>query len=214
MFGFSEDVLAVLSGAVWGTSSVGLDEKEARRAGLDPAEPRLKKALTLAGELTGFPRHLSQHTGGFVITRTRLDEVVPLAHATMEGRTTVQWDKDDLDALGILKVDILALGMLTCLAHGFDLLTTHYGLSHGLADVPAEEKSVYDMISRADTIGVFQIESRGANVHAAAPETCHLLRSCHRSGDRAAGAHPGRHWCIPICAAGRGWRRSNIRRMN
>jgi error-prone DNA polymerase len=160
VFGFSEDVLAALSGAVWGTSSVAVEPQEARRAGLDPGEPRLQKALTLARELTGFPRHLSQHTGGFVITRTRLDEVVPLAHATMEGRTTVTWDKDDLDALGILKVDILALGMLTCLARGFDLLKRHYGVTHGLADVPAEEAPVYNMISRADTIGVFQIESR------------------------------------------------------
>jgi error-prone DNA polymerase len=160
IFGFSEDVLAALSGAVWGTSSVAIDPQEARRAGLDPDEPRLQKALALATELTGFPRHLSQHTGGFVITRTRLDEVMPLAHATMEGRTTVIWDKDDLDALGILKVDILALGMLTCLARGFDLLTKHYGITHDLAGVPPEEKAVYDMISRADTIGVFQIESR------------------------------------------------------
>ncbi|WP_020176690.1 error-prone DNA polymerase [Methyloferula stellata] len=160
VFGFSDDVLAALAGAVWGSSSVAVDDKEARRAGLDPTEARLKKALALASELTGFPRHLSQHTGGFVITRTRLDEVMPLAHATMEARTTVVWDKDDLDALGILKVDILALGMLTCLSRGFDLLETHYGVKHRLADVPAEEKPVYDMISRADTIGVFQIESR------------------------------------------------------
>ncbi len=160
VFGFTEDVLAALSGAVWGSSSVAVDDKETRRAGLDPAEPRLKKALALASELTGFPRHLSQHTGGFVITRTRLDAVVPLAHATMDGRTTIEWNKDDLDALGILKVDILALGMLTCLARGFDLLEKHYGVRHGLADVPAEETRVYEMISRADTIGVFQIESR------------------------------------------------------
>jgi len=160
VFGFSEDVLAALSGAVWGSSSVAVEDKEARRAGLDPTEPRLQKVLALASELTGFPRHLSQHTGGFVITRTRLDEVVPLAHAAMDGRTTIEWNKDDLDALGILKVDILALGMLTCLARGFDLLKRHYGLEYHLANVPAEEKPVYEMISRADTIGVFQIESR------------------------------------------------------
>jgi len=128
--------------------------------GLDPSEPRLCQVLALAQELIDFPRHLSQHTGGFVITRARLDEVMPLTHAAMEGRTTVEWNKDDLDALGILKVDILALGMLTCLNRGFDLLEKHYGLTYGLADVPAEEERVYKMISRADTIGVFQIESR------------------------------------------------------
>ncbi len=160
VFGFSEDTLAALSGLVWGHSSGGVDAGETRRAGLDPLEPRLAKALALAEELNGFPRHLSQHTGGFVITRSRLDEVVPLAHATMEGRTTIEWDKNDLDVLGLLKVDILALGMLSCINRGFDLLQQHYGLSYRLADVPAEEKPVYDMISRADTIGVFQIESR------------------------------------------------------
>ncbi len=160
VFGFSEDVLAALSGLVWGHSSDGIDETEARRVGLDPEEPRLRKVLELASELIGFPRHLSQHTGGFVITRSRLDEVMPLTHATMEGRTTVEWNKDDLDALGILKVDILALGMLTCLKRGFDLLEKHYGVKYSLADVPAEDERVYAMISRADTIGVFQIESR------------------------------------------------------
>jgi error-prone DNA polymerase len=160
VFGFSDDVLNALSGLVWGHWSDGIDDKEARRTGLDPSEPRLEKVLALAQELTGFPRHLSQHTGGFVITRTRLDEVMPLTHAAMAGRTTVEWNKDDLDALGILKVDILALGMLTCLKQGFDLLEKHYGLTYSLADVPAEEERVYKMISRADTIGVFQIESR------------------------------------------------------
>ncbi|MBU3887240.1 DNA polymerase III subunit alpha [Methylosinus sp. KRF6] len=123
-------------------------------------EPRLAKALELTRELTGFPRHLSQHTGGFVITRDRLDEIVPLAPAAMEGRTTIEWDKDDLDALRILKIDVLALGMLTCLRKGLALLAERYGVVHRLASIPAEEESVYDMISRADTIGVFQIESR------------------------------------------------------
>ncbi|TDX65288.1 DnaE-like error-prone DNA polymerase [Methylosinus sp. sav-2] len=123
-------------------------------------EPRLAKALELTRELTGFPRHLSQHTGGFVITRDRLDEIVPLAPAAMEGRTTIEWDKDDLDALRILKIDVLALGMLTCLRKGLALLAERYDVVHRLSSIPAEEESVYDMISRADTIGVFQIESR------------------------------------------------------
>ncbi|QXX73468.1 error-prone DNA polymerase [Methylovirgula sp. HY1] len=160
VFGLSEDVVAALSGDIWGRSSDIVSDDALRRIGLDPAEPRLKKALALAGELIGFPRHLSQHTGGFVITRGRLDETVPIANAAMDARTTVEWDKDDLDALGILKVDVLALGMLTCLRKGFALLESHYGKSYTLASLPAEEPAVYAMISRADTIGVFQIESR------------------------------------------------------
>ena len=159
-FGLSEDVVAALSSTLWGGTSEGLAASEIRRLGLDPKESRLEKTLALAEELKGFPRHLSQHTGGFVITRARLDEVVPIAHATMDERTTVEWDKDDLDALGILKIDILALGMLTCLRKGLELLQTHYGKHYSIASLPAEEPAVYRMISRADTIGVFQIESR------------------------------------------------------
>ncbi len=159
-FGFSEDVITALTGTIWGWWSGDVDEQEVRRIGFDPDEPRLRQALKLADELTGFPRHLSQHTGGFVITRARLDEVVPVAHAAMEDRTTIEWDKDDLDSLGILKIDVLALGMLSCLRKGFDLLRDHYGQELTLATIPSEEPCVYDMISRADTIGVFQIESR------------------------------------------------------
>ena len=117
-------------------------------------------AIDLAGELSGFPRHLSQHSGGFVITRDRLDEVVPIMNAAMEERTTIEWDKDDLNALGILKVDVLALGMLTALRKSFDFIEKHYGQRLTLATIPAEEACVYAMIQRADTIGVFQIESR------------------------------------------------------
>jgi error-prone DNA polymerase len=159
-FGLSEDVVAALSSTLWGGTSEGIAESEIRRLGLDPKEGRLEKTLALAEELKGFPRHLSQHTGGFVITRARLDDVVPIAHAAMDERTTVEWDKDDLDALGILKIDILALGMLTCLRKSLDLLQKHYGQTYSLASLPAEEPAVYQMISRADTIGVFQIESR------------------------------------------------------
>jgi error-prone DNA polymerase len=159
-FGLSEDVVSTLSRTIWGHSSVEVDASDTRKAGLDPTEPRLAKAITLAGELIGFPRHLSQHTGGFVITRSRLDEIVPIANAAMADRTTIEWDKDDLDALGLLKIDILALGMLSCLRESFALLEHHYGITHTLANLPAEEPAVYAMISRADTIGVFQIESR------------------------------------------------------
>jgi error-prone DNA polymerase len=160
VFGFSEDSVTALSGTIWGWWSGEVDAEEIRRIGFDPDEPRLKQAMTLADELLGFPRHLSQHTGGFVITRARLDEVVPVAHAAMDDRTTIEWDKDDLDALGILKIDVLALGMLSCLRKGLDLLRAHYGRDLTLATIPSEERCVYEMISRADTVGVFQIESR------------------------------------------------------
>jgi error-prone DNA polymerase len=158
-FGLSEDVISALSGEIWGRST-GVGAAEIRRAGLDPDDPRLTQAIKLAGDLAGFPRHLSQHTGGFVITRSRLDEIAPIANAAMEDRTTIEWDKNDLDALGLLKIDILALGMLSCLRKGFDLIEKHYGRALTLASLPAEEPAVYAMISRADTIGVFQIESR------------------------------------------------------
>ena len=160
VFGLSQDSLATLTGTVWGSSNDPTTSEQAAKAGFDPQDKTLSQALAMAGELAGFPRHLSQHTGGFVITRSRLDEVTPIAPAAMEGRTTVEWDKDDLDALGILKIDVLALGMLSALRRGFDLLADHYDNRLTLATIPAEERCVYDMISRADTIGVFQIESR------------------------------------------------------
>ncbi len=159
-FGLSDDVVGALAGAIWGGSSERVSDEALRRLCLDRNEARLKHVLALAEEFIGFPRHLSQHTGGFVITRGRLDETVPIANAAMDERTTVEWDKDDLDALGILKVDVLALGMLTCLRKGFDLLETHYDKRCTLANLPPEEPAVYQMIARADTIGVFQIESR------------------------------------------------------
>jgi len=158
--GLSEDTVAALSSQVWGWSSDGIDEDQAREIGLDPRDRRLRQALALTAMLIGFPRHLSQHVGGMVITRARLDTVVPIENAAMEDRTVVQWDKDDLDALGILKVDVLSLGMLTCVRKGFDLLRSHYGKDYDLATVPPEDKAVYDMLCKADSIGVFQVESR------------------------------------------------------
>ena len=160
VFGYSEDSISMFANTTWGWQTGPIDAATTRRIGFDPREPRLALMLETAGELTGFPRHLSQHTGGFVITRTRLDEVTPIANAAMDDRTTIEWDKDDLDALRILKVDVLALGMLSCLRRGFDLLDKHYGETLTISTVPPEERCVYDMISRADTIGVFQIESR------------------------------------------------------
>lgn len=161
VFGLSEDAIGALAGTIWGWSEgASVDEAGTRRAGLDPSEPGLAQALALARELSGFPRHLSQHTGGFVITHSRLDEVMPIANASMADRTTVEWDKDDLDALGILKVDVLALGMLSCLRGCFDLMARQYGRRETIASLPAEDPAVYAMIQKADTIGVFQIESR------------------------------------------------------
>ncbi len=160
VFGLSDDVIAALNGTAWGQESTPIGEDRVRSTGLDPADPTLTLALKMAEELTGFPRHLTQHSGGFVITRDRLDEVVPVMNAAMEERTTVEWDKDDLDALGLLKVDVLALGMLTALSKGLELLDKHYGERLTLATIPPEEPQVYAMIKRADTIGVFQIESR------------------------------------------------------
>jgi error-prone DNA polymerase len=125
-FGLSDDTVGALAGMLWGWSDRAVSEKDASHAGLDPADPHLAKVLALAEELIGFPRHLSQHVGGFVITRGRLDEVIPIENAAMAERTCVEWDKDDLDALAILKVDVLALGMLTCLRRGLDLLNKHY----------------------------------------------------------------------------------------
>ena len=160
VFGFSESEIAALSATIagWWSGAVNLDEL--RKIGFDPGEHRLALALDLSRELAGFPRHLSQHTGGFVITRSRLDEVVPIANAAMENRTTIEWDKDDLDALGILKIDVLALGMLSALKRGFDLYEKHYGARLTLATIPSEDPATYRMIQRADTVGVFQIESR------------------------------------------------------
>ncbi|MFZ2868833.1 error-prone DNA polymerase [Zavarzinia sp.] len=160
VFGLSEDVTGRLSGSIWGWSSKGLSDEAAARAGVDPRDPRLAQALDLARELIGFPRHLSQHVGGFVITKSRLDEIVPIENAAMQDRTLIEWDKDDLDALRILKVDVLALGMLTCIRKALHLLRDHYGMAAELSAIPRNEAAVYDMLCRADSTGVFQVESR------------------------------------------------------
>jgi error-prone DNA polymerase len=160
VFGLSDDAIVALNNTVWGQSSAPIGEERARAAGLDPSAPTLALTLKLAGELVGFPRHLTQHSGGFVIARDRLDEIAPIMNAAMEDRTIVEWDKDDLDALGILKIDVLALGMLTAMSKSLKLLEAHYGKRLTLASIPSEEACVYAMIQRADTVGVFQIESR------------------------------------------------------
>ncbi len=158
--GLSLDVAGALADTVWGWSEDGIDPQRVRELGLDPTEERLRTTLRLATALVGFPRHLSQHVGGFVITRSPLSEVVPIENAAMPERTMIEWDKDDLDALGMLKIDVLALGMLSCISKSFALLSRHKGESLSLATVPPEEPAVYDMLCRADSIGVFQVESR------------------------------------------------------
>lgn len=160
VFGLSADRLDALSRTTWGYGRHAIDAARLREVGLDPDDHTLQLVLTLAAELIDFPRHLSQHPGGFVISRGPLAELVPIENAAMAGRTVVEWDKDDLDALGILKVDILALGMLSCIRRCFELLRAHYGIDLDLARVPPEDPAVYAMLQAADAIGVFQVESR------------------------------------------------------
>ncbi|GGD08651.1 DNA polymerase III subunit alpha [Pyruvatibacter mobilis] len=160
VMGLSEDVTAALSGTTWGWSSSGIDPDHVREQGLDPTDHTLMLALELSRELIGFPRHLSQHVGGFVITAGPLEEVMPIANAAMEDRTFVEWDKDDLSALGMLKIDVLALGMLSCIRRAFAFLDEHYDRPLDLASLPPEDPQVYDMLCKADSIGVFQVESR------------------------------------------------------
>lgn len=160
VMGLSQDVTAGLSGQIWGMSDGGVDLDRIREIGLNPSDRRLMQTIRLIGEIIGFPRHLSQHVGGFVITRGRLDELSPIANAAMEDRTVIEWDKDDIDALGILKVDILGLGMLSCVRKAFDLMRLHDGRDFNIATVPQEDKATYDMLCVADAVGVFQVESR------------------------------------------------------
>ncbi|WP_353346095.1 error-prone DNA polymerase [Litorivita sp. NS0012-18] len=160
VMGLSQDVTAGLSSQIWGMTDGGVDMDRIRELGLDPNDRRLMQTIRLIGEIIGFPRHLSQHVGGFVITAGRLDELAPIENAAMEDRTVICWDKDDIDALGILKVDILGLGMLSCIRKAFALMQEHDNISHSIASVPQGDGATYDMLCRADAIGVFQVESR------------------------------------------------------
>jgi error-prone DNA polymerase len=160
VMGLSEDVTATLAGIVWGQMREEMHNGRLKEAGLDPDDPLLAKVIELADDLQGFPRHLSQHVGGFVLTKGRLDETVPIGNAAMEDRTFIEWDKDDIDTLGILKVDVLALGMLTCIQKSFEMMEAWYGLKYSLATLPREDEAVYDMLCKADSVGVFQVESR------------------------------------------------------
>ncbi len=158
--GLAADTIEAISGNIWGWSLEGVAATELRELGLDPTAPRLALLIELVRELVGFPRHLSQHVGGFVITKGPLHELVPIENAAMVDRTVIEWDKDDLESLGLLKVDVLALGMLTCLSKAFDLIQTATHERFDLALVPSKDAKVYDMLCRADSIGVFQVESR------------------------------------------------------
>lgn len=158
--GLSEDITGAIAGTVWGTSGKGISDEQIRQAGLDPKNPMIGLTVHLAQEILGFPRHLSQHVGGFVLTQSRLDETVPIGPAAMQGRSFIEWDKDDIDSVKLMKVDVLSLGMLTCIRKAFDLLKKHKAINYGLHDVPTDDKKVYEMLSNGDSIGVFQVESR------------------------------------------------------
>lgn len=158
--GLSVDTINRLSGSLWEYTDEWFDGKKVTEQGLNPEDPHLKKTLELTAQMMGFPRQLGQHTGGFVVTQGKLTDLCPILNARMEDRTNIEWNKDDIDALGFLKVDVLALGMLTCIRKAFDLCRDHYGKQLTLANIPQDDPEVYDMICLADTLGVFQIESR------------------------------------------------------
>ena len=208
VLGLTEDVTAALAKTVWGYGD-GLPDAHIRQAGLDPFNPAIRQAVHLADDLIGFPRHLSQHVGGFVLTRAPLDETVPIGNAAMEDRTFIEWDKDDIDTLGLMKVDVLALGMLSCLRRGLDLpgalwrdlFARHAaaGRPRGLRDAVARRfgRRVPGREPRAD-VDAAAVASRDASTISSSRS-----RSCGRDRSRAT-------WCIPICAGAMASRRSTI----
>ncbi len=160
VFGLTEDITAAMANSVWGSWGSALKESQVRQGQLDPHNLAIARAVRFANEIMGFPRHLSQHVGGFVLTEDRLDTMVPIGPAAMDDRYFIEWDKDDLDTMRLMKVDVLALGMLTCIRKAFDLFEMHEKRRFDLAAVPREQPEVYDMLCKADAIGVFQVESR------------------------------------------------------
>jgi error-prone DNA polymerase len=158
--GLPRDLTKMLNGLVWGWSMDGISDEQIASLNLNSSDHRLKLTLRLARQLIGTPRHLSQHPGGFVLTQDRLDDLVPIEPARMEDRQIIEWDKDDIDALRFMKVDVLGLGMLGCMNRAFNLLKAHKGVKVGMADLQDDDPDVYKMIQKADTLGVFQIESR------------------------------------------------------
>ncbi|MEJ6398549.1 error-prone DNA polymerase [Yoonia sp. 208BN28-4] len=160
VMGLSEDVTGALAKTIWGSWGKDVDGAHVSEAGLDLSDPVLRRTIIIAQQMIGMPRHLGQHVGGFILTQEALTSTVPIGNGAMPDRTFIEWDKDDIDALGILKVDILALGMLTCIRKCFDLIGAHYGQDWTLATVPQEDPRVYNMLCKGDSIGVFQVESR------------------------------------------------------
>ena len=160
VFGLSEDITAAMANSVWGSWGSELKDSQVRQGKLDPENLAIARAVHFANEIMGFPRHLSQHVGGFVLTDDALNTLVPIGPAAMDDRYFIEWDKDDLDTMRLMKVDVLALGMLTCIRKAFDLFATHEKRPFDLATVPREDAAVYDMLCKADAVGVFQVESR------------------------------------------------------
>lgn len=158
--GLSVDTITRLSGLIWSFTEDGFDRDRILSQGINPDDATIRKVLDLTAQFMGFPRQLGQHTGGFVITQGKLSDLCPILNARMEDRTNIEWNKDDIEALKFLKIDVLALGMLTCIRKAFDLAKRHYDLDLTLANIPQDDAAVYEMVSHADTIGVFQIESR------------------------------------------------------
>jgi error-prone DNA polymerase len=158
--GLSEDVTAAIASTHWGSMEAEIAEERVAEAGLDFTDPYLRRVLAIARQMIGMPRHLSQHVGGFILTERPLIETVPVGNGAMPDRTFIEWDKDDIEELGILKIDVLALGMLTCIRKAFDLIAQHHNEQWDLATVPREEAGVYDMLCAGDSLGVFQVESR------------------------------------------------------
>jgi error-prone DNA polymerase len=160
VMGLSEDVTSALAKTIWGSWGRDVGAKEAAEAGLDLNDPLMARTIRLADQMIGMPRHLSQHVGGFILTETPLTQTVPIGNGAMPQRSFIEWDKDDIDELRILKVDVLALGMLTCIRKAFDLIDAHHGKRFDLASVPKEDPAVYDMLCKGDSLGTFQVESR------------------------------------------------------
>ncbi len=192
VMGLSEDVCAALASTVWGSMEAELDGgTRAKDAGLDLSDPHFKRTVKLAEQLVGMPRHLSQHVGGFILTERPLTETVPIGNGAMDDRTFIEWDKDDIDELGILKIDVLALGMLTCIRKCFDLIEQHHGKRWQLATIPREVPEVYDMLCRGDSARRVPGREPGADEHASKAKAALLLRSRHRGRDRSSRADPG-----------------------
>ena len=160
VMGLSEDVTSALARTIWGSWGREVGAREAAEAGLDLSDPLMARTIRLADQMIGMPRHLGQHVGGFILTETPLSHTVPIGNGAMPERSFIEWDKDDIDELQILKVDVLALGMLTCTRKAFDLIKAHHGRDLTLATIPKEDKAVYDMLCKGDSLGTFQVESR------------------------------------------------------